>query len=587
MHRIAGWVDPTMHERLALPTLQTIADAMSAEAGADTATWTSGDAALARTAAVQPTAAPAVATHGGVTVVADAALTNTDELRRHLTRYGAVFRTRADEEVVLHAFLRWGGKAVARLDGAFAVAAYDVRTRRLFLARDRFGVKPLHHALLPGGGLVFASTVRGVLAHPRVTAQVGPEGLADLLLTPTWHVPGRTVLDGVDELAPGHRAWMDGRHLSVERWWQLQPRRHGQDDPATIRTVFRLLAEQTAGHARGHHNVVVATGGGVDSAALAALTAGADRAEVCTATLLLRVPEPRTGDSGAGRPARDVAAYLDLAHVDIVAGTGHLLDTEPVTRAALDRPAPGADTIGQHRYLRQLAARTDAAPVVLTGTGADETFADGTSADAGLRSGPADGFDLDRLLRADVAAVLHPDRHRAQRLASANAGLPDLSHLPPADQRRQREVLLALGHLLPARLGQLDRLAAVTGVDLRHPYLEHHMVAYALALPASTACLGGHHKGVLRHAVADLLPDKTTWGSGTGWPSGDQLPQWRSNRRLSLAEQSTDPASALHPLLDPRAVAGLLARTDPAAERAIAYLVDLDAWLRGVRVVFT
>ena len=133
---------------------------------------------------------------------------NFRELRRELEAQGAKFRTDGDSETILAAWQRWGPDCLIRLEGMFAFALYDCDRRQLFLARDRLGVKPLFTATLSDGSLIFASELKGLLAHPLMRSQVDPLAIEDYM---TWgYVPDhRSILRGVEKLPAGHFRLLD------------------------------------------------------------------------------------------------------------------------------------------------------------------------------------------------------------------------------------------------------------------------------------------------------------------------------------------------------------------------------------------
>src|SRR5262249_15418091 len=146
---------------------------------------------------------------------------NFQELRPALEGAGHRFRTRGDTEVVLRQLAQHGAGGVAALHGMFAFAVWDGRARRLILARDRAGIKPLYYAGPDGGGLVFASEPTSLLAHGGVRRELAPEGLASYFFSDYVHAPG-TIVRGVRKLAPGHTVvWEDGRLEEPRAFWSV------------------------------------------------------------------------------------------------------------------------------------------------------------------------------------------------------------------------------------------------------------------------------------------------------------------------------------------------------------------------------
>ena len=150
-----------------------------------------------------------------IRAVADSELTNAGELRAALEREGHRFHARTDEEVIAHAYDRWGTRAFERLRGPFACAIWDERNRVLVLARDHVGIRPLHFAVLQGHGLVFASDIRALLQDPGVVREWCPNGI-DAYLALGYIPAPLTAYRRISKLEPAHFLVVDGRRLHVE-----------------------------------------------------------------------------------------------------------------------------------------------------------------------------------------------------------------------------------------------------------------------------------------------------------------------------------------------------------------------------------
>jgi asparagine synthetase B (glutamine-hydrolysing) len=174
---------------------------------------------------------------------------NHDQLRNELAGRGHRFRTRSDTEVVLAAFTEWGPGAAARLDGAFAIAVWEPRRRRLTLVRDRLGIKPLYYQHR-ARELRFASELNALLAAEDTHAVLDLGGLRELMLSshPMISTPGRTPFAGITELLPGHLLTCSPDGMRLERYWSLRPREHSDALPATVDNVRSLLTEAVGRH---------------------------------------------------------------------------------------------------------------------------------------------------------------------------------------------------------------------------------------------------------------------------------------------------------------------------------------------------
>ena len=150
-------------------------------------------------------------------------LYNTHELCSELAKLGHLFLGHSDTEVLLHAFAQWGEGCLEKLNGIYAFAIWQEKRRRLFLARDRMGVKPLFF-MRHAGGLLFASEIKTILKYPTVSAELDEQGAAEILLMGPGRSPGCGVFRGMEELEPGCCGWYEDVHLSIRRYWRLLDR---------------------------------------------------------------------------------------------------------------------------------------------------------------------------------------------------------------------------------------------------------------------------------------------------------------------------------------------------------------------------
>jgi len=165
-----------------------------------------------------------------VIAVLNGEIFNYVELRRELTVNGARFRTNSDTEVVLKLYEKMGPNCVERFNGDFALALWDTRSRRLMLARDRMGVRPLYYAPA-SGSLWFASEVKALLAAPGISATLDPIAL-DQIFTLWFPLPPRTVFRDVCELPPGHVLLADAQSVTVRPYWRLEFPEAGTEEVA-------------------------------------------------------------------------------------------------------------------------------------------------------------------------------------------------------------------------------------------------------------------------------------------------------------------------------------------------------------------
>ena len=207
------------------------------------------------------------------TVVYNGELYNTEELRRKLLSLGHRFEGHSDTEVLLHAYAQWGENCLEMLNGIYAFGVWEHRKRRLFLVRDRMGVKPLFYKC-HDGGLLFASEIKTILTYPTVKARLDREGAAELLLLGPGRTPGCGVFKDIFELEPGCcAAWEDGR-LKLRRYWHLSDREHRETFPETLEYVRYLVTDAIKRQMVSDVPIGTFLSGGLDSSLISSVCAG-------------------------------------------------------------------------------------------------------------------------------------------------------------------------------------------------------------------------------------------------------------------------------------------------------------------------
>ena len=199
-------------------------------------------------------------------------LYNTRELRRELIGMGHVFSGHSDTEVVLHSYAHWGSDCVDRFNGIFAFAVWEKEAQRLFMARDRIGVKPLFYSL-HREGLLFASEMKTILAYPTVKARLDREGAMQLMMLGPGRLPGSGIFKDILELEPGCMGYYECGRLSVHRYWKLRDREHTDSLPETIERVRFLVTDAIRRQMVSDVPIGTFLSGGLDSSIISAVCA--------------------------------------------------------------------------------------------------------------------------------------------------------------------------------------------------------------------------------------------------------------------------------------------------------------------------
>jgi asparagine synthase (glutamine-hydrolysing) len=472
---------------------------------------------------------------GSVQVVQNGEIYNHLELRANLERQGHVFRTASDTEVLVHLYEELGPQFVRELRGMFAIAVWDSKRRRLVLARDPFGIKPLYYST-EGGTLAFASELK---ALPR--GEVDLDALDAFLAFNSIPAP-LSIWKGTKKLSAGHvLVWEEERgDPSIERFARPAPAQAGEvraeEESELVEELRARLRDSVRAHLIADVPVGVLLSGGVDSGLLAALAALESPERV--QTFSIGFDEGSFDELG---DARKVAERYDTDHHELVVrpDAAELL---PKLAAAFDEPF--ADSSALPTYLvSELAARH--VKVALSGEGGDELFGGYYTYVADLlapRIGPLAGLvrpvverlpsssaraSLDyRAKRFVRAAHLPPlERHHAWKeifSADARAALlePDrqggadplavyrarYAETAGADElARLQDVDLGI-YLVDDLLVKTDRASMAHSLEARVPFLDPVVATLALSLPTRLKVRGFSKKRLLRKAAAPLLP---------------------------------------------------------------------------------
>lgn len=518
---------------------------------------------------------------------------NHGRLRAEMTARGHRFATRSDGEVVLRAFDAWGPEAAERLEGMFAYAAWEPEPKRLTLVRDRLGIKPLYCART-GEGVVFGSEPKAVLAHPAVPARLDLDGLRELLLSahPMISTPGRSAFSGLDEIAPGTVSVFTPEGVRTRRYWSLTPVEHRDDLPTTITRVRSLLEGSVTRQMQADVPVSVLLSGGLDSSAIAALARpAAGPLHTLSVDLGSRASTQDAMERDPDGPYSELMVrHLNSSHRRVSLNARDLSD--PVRRARVGHLRDGL-TLGDFdmSLLRLFTAVRDHFPVTLAGDGADELFGgyrwftpQATAAESFPWDSVLDRADLTQLLDPSLAASLDLPAHRADLYASA---VTELDHLPGttrAEAALRRASYLNMTRFLPCLLDRADRLSMGVGLEVRVPFLDHHLVEYVFNTPWAFKTFDGREKSLLRAAVTDLLPQPVLARRKSPYPVVRD-PAYRAALTRQVGRLLADGGPATD-LLDTGTVRSLL--LDASGEHrfpreGLELVLDLDQWLRTHR----
>lgn len=495
---------------------------------------------------------------------------NHASLREDLERRGHAYASRTDTETLLHLYEERGADFVRELEGDFGVALWDGARRRLLLARDPLGVKPLYY-YQRDGRFIFASEIKAILAHPSVTAEMDESQLPHYLSFLTTPAP-HTLFRDIKKLPAGHLLVVNsGGGVEITRYWDALPpaRVEARSDAEHRAEVLRLLRESVAKRMMADVPVGVFLSGGVDSSANVALMAERMTRPVRTFTVGFRDHD----EYNELDAARAVARRFGTEHHEVVIGREEMRAS--LSDLVFHQDEPIADPVCVPLYFVAKLARETGTVVVQSGEGADEIFSGydkyvrylriyerfwrhaerlpaparraATSAARplldlfGVRPHAA---ELARRLGADEelfwGAAIVFDETQKGRLLSPGGGAslgnsssyevvrPYLEHV--ARERPHSDFLSRMTYLeLQLRLPELllmrvDKITMAASIETRVPFLDARLVEYAMGLPSAVKVKGTVGKHVLKSALEELLPRDLLYQRKRGF--GAPVKEW-------------------------------------------------------------
>lgn len=557
---------------------------------------------------------------GSLVLTYNGEIYNWRELRKQLERKGSVFRSQSDTEVILEAYRVWGPKCVEKFNGMFAFALWDARESKLFMARDRFGIKPLYYRF-DGQTLIFGSEIKSILTHPSVSVRVDPSALNEYFTFQNVFTD-RTLFDGIKMLPRATTLTLtlgDPESLQTKRWWDYTFKdEQGVPEAEYLEELDRLFKQAVERQVEADVEVGTYLSGGIDSGAVTCLTARKFRnVKSFTAGFDLSSASGLELAFDERAKAEQLSNAYKTEHYQVVLKAGDMERVLPKLVWHLEDLRVGQSY--PNYYVSRLASRF--VKVVLAGTGGDEIFA---------------GYPWRyyRALKNDDAAQyidkyyaywqrLVPDTHRGSFFQrSMNASMPTNGPEEAFRNVLRRRSFLAmrpddyintslyfeLSTFLHGLLVVEDKLSMAHGLETRVPFLDNDLVDFALRVPIkyklkhvenivrmdeNTAgakkqqyfAETGDGKLLLRKALAKYVPAGYANGRKQGFSAPDG--SWFKGESIDYIRRLLSSKDArLYEFIDPKTVHTLI---DEHVEGRVNHrlliwsLLNFEWWLRQFR----
>lgn len=536
------------------------------------------------------------------TIVYNGELYNTAELRAELKKDGISFETTSDTEVLLKAYAHYGKACVERFNGIFAFAIWEQKKQRLFLARDRIGVKPLFYHLTPER-LVFGSELGCILEHPDVPHEIDIAGISQLLLFGPGRTPGCGVFRGMQELPAAHCAYYSGENgLDISCYWALEAKEHKDNFEQTAEHVRYLLTDAIRRQLVSDVPIGTFLSGGLDSSLISSVAARefAKEGRTLHTFSVDYTDNDKYFQKSKFQPNSDPAyirqmqAYLQAEHHWTVIDTPQL--AAALFEAVEARDLPGMVDVDASLLLFCREIR-EHVTVALSGECADELFGGYPwYRDPEIRA--AYGFPWSQstayrlsFAKPEIAELLEKrcdvDREYQATLART-ALLPGESDT----EKRMREMMrLNLDWFMQTLLDRKDRMSMYSALEVRVPFCDYRIAQYLYNVPWEFKEHGGYEKGLLREAMKDYLPEEILWRKKSPYPKTHN-PNYTTAVTKLLQDRLQDPDAPILQIIRKEALEQLMYGNDNVQwygqlmtkPQTIAYFLQLDYWMEHYHV---
>lgn len=528
-------------------------------------------------------------------------LYNTQELRTELERAGHSFEGHSDTEVVLHSYAQWGESCVERFNGIFAFAVWEEKRKRLFLARDRIGVKPLFYKL-QGGGLLFASEIKTILAHPAVKAELDEEGAAQILLLGPGRSPGSGVFKGVLELEPGCCGYYEDGKFAWRRYWSLKDREHTDSFGQTVEKVRWLVMDAIQRQMVSDVPIGTFLSGGLDSSLISAVCARQiqQRGEKLDTFSVDYVDNDKFFVPGKFQPNSDthyirlMEGAIESRHHWTVLSPEDLVGVLEDATMARDLPGMADVDFSLLAFCRDIRSHVK---VALSGECADEIFGGYPwYRDPEIRE--ADGFpwaqstqQRGELLHAKIREKTGTDGY-VHALYEKTCRESDILPGTSALEKRMKEMVnLNFRWFMQTLLDRKDRMSMYCGLEVRVPFCDYRIAEYLYGVPWAFKDYQGAEKGLLRHAMEGILPQEVLWRKKSPYPKTFD-PHYMELVKTQMLDLLTQKEAPLFELVRREAVQEMLEKEHlwpwygqlMRQPQTIAYLLQINFWMQHYHI---
>lgn len=540
---------------------------------------------------------------GNYVIAYNGEIYNTEEVRNELKTFGYTFDTTCDTEVVLKAYHKWKEESVKKLNGIFAYAVFDVKSKKLFAARDRIGVKPLFYSK-KGGLFAFASRIETLLLIDEIKSVVDEEGLSEIFMLGPARTIGKAVFRDISELPPASYLEYENGRLKISSYWRLTAKEHTDSFEETVEHTRYLVRDAIERQLVSDVPACTFLSGGLDSSIISEIAAGYFRrkGETLTTYSVDYTDNDKFFKKSLFQPNKDsdyigmISDYIGSNHRNVVLDNVQLADA--LVDAVYARGVPGFTDVDSSLLLFCREVKKDF-KVCLSGECADEIF------------GGYPWYHRKEILfeetfpwsrSVDVRKSLLRDgllENGAEYVHSAyQKTVDDTSFLDsdsPLEKRMRQMFRLNMDWFMQTLLMRKDAMSMASSLEVRVPFCDWRIVEYAYNMPWAFKSPEDREKGILRMAFENELPYEIAWRKKSPYPKTFN-PDYFKRVKEMVSMALSDTSCPLYDMLNKDTVYKLCDDPDVLPEpwygqlmrgvQVLAYIVQIYHWIKKYNVTF-
>lgn len=535
-------------------------------------------------------------------IVYNGELYNTDEVKENLISKGHKFAGTSDTEVVLKAYIEYKEKCCQMLNGIFAFAIYDIKEEKLFLCRDRIGVKPLFYYQY-NDGLIFASEIKTLLASGVVKPIISEEGLYEILFLGPARTCGNGIFKNVCELMPGEYATYENGVLKKEKYFKLTAVEHTDNEKQTIEKTRYLLTDAIERQLISDVPLCFFLSGGLDSSIIvktASLFHKRTKQDEISTYSVEYEDNAKYFQKSLFQPNQDIE-YIDFMVKN--ADTNHhqvILNNEMLAEAlfpsVIARDLPGMADIDSSLLLFCEKVKENYT-VALSGECADEIFGGYPwYHNKDILFEESFPWSRSQQVRRDIlkSGVLPKgEEYVHQKYLDTLALTEKLPTDTPLTSRMREMFMLNFYWFMQCLLDRKDRCSMYSGLEVRVPFCDYRLVEYAYNMPWELKAYNGREKGIVRKAFEDILPEEICWRKKSPYPKTHnpiymkavtKLAKNSLGKKGSLISQFIDKKGVEKIINSPEEISSPWYGQLMKAPQILAYIAQLDFWFEKYNI---